>query len=423
MINFIHTADIHFGVENYGKIDPQTGIHTRLLDFEKALNFCIDYTIAQNADFFIFTGDAYKTANPSPTQQKLLMRCLLRLHAQKIPVIIIVGNHDHPLTFGKANSLDIFGNLPIDGFHVISKPQAINLQTKNGPVQIVGIPWPTRNTISISDQQRLKTSCEITDYIAQAVSQIIAHLAQKLDPQVPAVLGGHLTVSSGVFSGSEKRAIYGNDPVLLPSQLGISPFDYVALGHLHRYQDLNAGSHPAIVYAGSIERVDFGERKEEKGFCHVTIHDKQNTTHQFIKTPTRPFIQIDIILKPIDQFDIGISNHNHQTLQILNELKNYQLTDAIIKIKYELPASENDIVNLKTLQLACQDALYIVGILGIHKPTTRAMRTNMQSGSDLASMLSCYFNNKADLKNHSKRLTNLALELAQNLQDDQQEEG
>lgn len=422
MINFIHTADIHFGVENYGKIDPATGIHTRLLDFEKALNFCIDYTIAQNADFFIFTGDAYKTANPSPTQQKLLMRCLLRLYAHQIPVIIIVGNHDHPLSFGKANSLDIFGNLPIDGFHVISKPQILNLITKSGPVQIVGIPWPTRNTITINDQQIFKTATEITDYIADMVSKLIAHFASQLDHNLPAVLGGHLTVSSGIFSGSEKRAIYGTDPVLLPSQLGIAPFDYVALGHLHRYQDLNATSHPAIVYAGSIERVDFGERKEEKGFCHVTIQNKQNTTHQFIKTPTRPFIQIEVILKPVTEFDVGNSHHNHQTLQILNELKKHDLVGAVIKIKYELPPSESDIINLKTLQLACSDAMYVVSIIGVHQPQARAVRTSMKNEHDLPTMLKHYFNHKPNLKNNSEKLTNLALELAQSLQEHELEE-
>ena len=70
MIRFIHTADIHFGMENYGKIDPKTGVHTRLLDFNKALTFCIDYAIEQKVDFFLFSGDAYKTAHPSPTQQK-----------------------------------------------------------------------------------------------------------------------------------------------------------------------------------------------------------------------------------------------------------------------------------------------------------------------------------------------------------------
>jgi len=422
MINFIHTADIHFGVENYGKIDPKTGIHTRLLDFERALNFCIDYTIAQNADFFIFTGDAYKTANPSPTQQKLLMRCLFRLYKHNIPVIIIVGNHDHPLSFGKANSLDIFGNLPIDGFHVVSKPQIINLNTKNGPIQIVGIPWPTRNTVTLSDQQIFKSASDITDYIANMVGKLIAHFASQLDPNLPAILGGHLTVSSGIFSGSEKRAIYGTDPVLLPSQLAIAPFDYVALGHLHRYQDLNAGNHPAIVYAGSIERVDFGERKEDKGFCHVTITDKQHTSHQFIKTPTRPFIQIDLVLKSVDQVNTNGSHHNHQTLQILNELKKHALVGAVLKIKYELPEQETDIVNLKTLQLACSDAMHIVSIIGIHKPQTRAVRTSMKNSHDLPDMLKHYFNQKPELKTRADQLIDLALKLAQDLQQNECED-
>ncbi len=54
MITFIHTADIHFGMENYGKLDTKTGIHSRLLDFEKALNICVDRAIAERVDFFLF---------------------------------------------------------------------------------------------------------------------------------------------------------------------------------------------------------------------------------------------------------------------------------------------------------------------------------------------------------------------------------
>nr|MBA2307627.1 exonuclease subunit SbcD [Candidatus Dependentiae bacterium] len=100
MITFIHTADIHFGMENYGRIDPKTGIHSRLQDFEKALNFCIDVAIEQEVDFFLFSGDAYKTAHPTPTHQRLLMSCFLRLYKAGIPVVIVVGNHDNPLSFG-----------------------------------------------------------------------------------------------------------------------------------------------------------------------------------------------------------------------------------------------------------------------------------------------------------------------------------
>ena len=113
MIRFIHTADIHFGMENYGRVDPTTGIHSRLLDFEKALNFCIDFAIEEQVDFLLFAGDAYKTAHPTPTHQRLLMNCFLRLYKAGIPIVIIVGNHDHPLSFGKAHALEIFGQIPL----------------------------------------------------------------------------------------------------------------------------------------------------------------------------------------------------------------------------------------------------------------------------------------------------------------------
>ena len=259
MIRFVHTADIHFGMENYGKIDSATGIHTRLLDFARALNACIDSAIEKQVDFFLFSGDAYKTPHPSQTQQKMLFQCFLRLYKANIPIVIIIGNHDNPLSFGKANALDIFGELPLDGFHIIAKPTSFTLRTKNGPIQIVGIPWPTRNTVSITNKHLHKSAHEITEYISSAVAKIIRDLAQKLDPTIPAVLAGHLTVTNGIFSGSEKRAIYGTDPIFLPSQLAIEPFDYVALGHLHRYQNLNPKGYPAIIYSGSIERVDFGK--------------------------------------------------------------------------------------------------------------------------------------------------------------------
>ena len=272
MIQFIHTADIHFGMENYGKIDPKTGIHTRLLDFERALNFCIDRAIEKKIDFFLFSGDAYKTANPTPTQQRLLLKCFLRLYKANIPVVIVVGNHDHPISFGKANALDIFGELPVDGFHVITKPTKLTLQTKHGPVNIVGIPWPTRNTIALSEKYIFQTAQQLTEHIADSVAKIIEKFAQELDPTVPAVLASHLTVSNGIFSGSEKRAVYGNDPVLLPSQLTIAPFDYVALGHLHRYQNLNPNGYPALVYSGSIERVKFQSTSSVWGYFSVGVN-------------------------------------------------------------------------------------------------------------------------------------------------------
>jgi len=407
MITFIHTADIHFGIENYGKIDPQTGIHSRLLDFQHAFNFCIDTAIKKEVDFFLFCGDAYKTTNPTPTQQKLLFNCFLKLYKANIPVVIVIGNHDNPVSFGKAHSLDVFSELPIDGFHVISKPNILNLKTKNGPIQIVGIPWPARNNITLSDAHKVKSYKDITNYIGKAVGNIINDFAQKLDPKIPSILAAHLTVSSGLFSGSEKRAIYGNDPVLLPSQLAIKPFDYVALGHLHRYQNLNKNGYPAIIYPGSVERIDFGERKEDKGFCLVKTDPSlptasssfHRTSHEFIKTPTRTFIQLDIKLKA----------HKDQTTQIIEELEKHNIEDAILKILYHVPELEKDKVDLQIIQQTCAKAMHIVGIIPIRKNIVRERRTDLKVSMDFSKLLGAYLDTKPELKNRKQDLIEKAL--------------
>lgn len=409
MIRFVHTADIHFGMENYGRIDPKTGIHSRLLDFKKALNFCIDKTIEYKVDFFLFSGDAYKTSTPSPTQQKLLFQCFLRLYEHQIPVVIVVGNHDNPVSFGKAHSLDIFNELPLDGFHVIAKPKTITLTTKNGPIQIVGIPWPTRNTIALNNTHSFKDAQEITQYISKAVAHIIKKSAQALDPELPAVLAAHLTVSSGIFSGSEKRAIYGSDPILLPSDLAIAPFDYVALGHLHRFQNLNPHGFPPLIYSGSIERIDFGERKEEKGFCLVALEHKGKTNYEFIKVPTRPFIQIEVELK----------RGENQTEQIIHALNTHNLEDAIIKIIYHVPSAEQDHVDLKKIHRTCSKAWYIAGIIPVRKPTQRRPRTAMKVEMGFKELLNTYFTSKHEPEENKKELIEKALKL--NEESDQKE--
>ena len=402
MVRFIHTADIHFGMENYGRIDSKRGIHSRLIDFEKALNFCIDFAIEKEVDFFLFSGDAYKTANPTPTHQRLLMACLLRLYKANIPVVIVIGNHDNPLSFGKAHALDIFGQIPLEGFHVIGKPIALRLETKSGPVQIVGIPWPTRNTIALSNEHMHVSATEITEYISTGVTKIIASLAAGLDDSLPAVLAGHLTVSSGIFSGSEKRAVYGTDPMFLPSQLGINPFDYVALGHLHRFQNVNGTNLPPIVYSGSIERVDFGERKEDKGFCYVTIHEKEMTTYEFIKTPTRPFIQIEA----------HIHDPENQTEQVIQEIEKHNLEDAIIKILYHVPAHTKDRVDLSKIQKACSAAWYIVGVFPVRPIETRERRAALKVDMDVKHLLTAYFDTKPEYASQKKELIDKALTLS-----------
>lgn len=377
MIKVLHTADVHIGVENYGRIDNSTGLHSRLLDFAKTLNFCIDKAIDEDVDLFILAGDAYKTAVPTPTHQKILFNALLRLQVAGIQVVIVVGNHDHPVSFGRAHALDIYSDLPMDGFYVFSKPEIKNILTKRGIVQVVGIPWPSRQNLVAKSDLRYKEFDKVTTHISCSVAEIIKNLASQLDQSLPAVLTGHLTVNNGVFSGSEKRAVFGNDPLFTPGELAIAPFNYVALGHLHRYQSLNLKGQTPVVYSGSLDRIDFGEVRDSKGFVIVeidTIKETEKLIHRFanvnfIQTPVREMVVINVFLEK--------ESSDPFTKQILAEIKKYDLVGSIVKLFYHIPSGAVDTVDLGLINKALEDAWFIVGVIPvvIQQQSSRNQRT------------------------------------------------
>ncbi|CAF1663784.1 unnamed protein product, partial [Didymodactylos carnosus] len=151
----------------------------------------------------------------------------------------------------------------------------------------------------------------------------------------------------------------------------------------------------------SIERVDFGERKEEKGFCYVTIENKDKTHFQFIKTPTRPFIQIEVQLKDLES----------QTDQMIKEIAKYNISGAILKIIYYLPPEKKDRIDIAAIQQACSAAWYIVGIIPIRTHATREGRLSLKVDMDLEKLLDCYFTTKPEYRNDKTRLIKKALML------------
>lgn len=388
MISFVHTADVHFGVENYGKTDSQTGINTRLSDFKSNMDKVVRAAIDARVDFFVLCGDAYKTAHPTPTQQKLLMECLFKLYKAGIHVVIVVGNHDHPISFGRAHALDVFSGLPVDGFHVFSKPGSIKIQTKNGPVQVVGIPWPTRNNLLTMEEYRYKDGEEIVQIISNKVAGIVKGLAEKLDPSIPAILASHLTVTTGVFSGSEKRAIIGSDPMLMPSQLAIEPFNYIALGHLHRHQDLSEGGQIPIVYSGSIEAIDFGEIRDKKGFCLVNIDTKRMDNGQFHRVCENTFVPLSVRKMVELKVDVGIGLE--QTEKLAKAIEAEDIDGAIVKISYHLPAGAADCVDLSRIQDCLKAASHVVCVKPVKPEQARRARINVESCQDVPTLLKRY---------------------------------
>ena len=177
-MRFLHIADIHLGMENYGRIDPSTGLHTRLKDFIKCFSYAIDIALEEKVDLVIFTGDAYKNSNPNPTHQREFARQIYRLSEAEIPVIMINGNHDNPVSFGRATSLDIFDTLNVSGVKVVTEPEMLNIETKAGPVQVFGLPWPTKNLFLTKEEYKDFTDEEITKEIQKRESKRLRNMPE-----------------------------------------------------------------------------------------------------------------------------------------------------------------------------------------------------------------------------------------------------
>ena len=144
-LRLLHLADIHFGMENYGRLDAATGLNRRLLDFARSTNLAIDHALEHDVHLAIFAGDIYKHRDPAPSWQREFAACVRRLTNAQVPVVILVGNHDQPNTLGKANAVEIFDTLGLPGVTVISKPVIHTLQTTVGPVQVAGLPYISRS--------------------------------------------------------------------------------------------------------------------------------------------------------------------------------------------------------------------------------------------------------------------------------------
>jgi exonuclease SbcD len=349
-INVLHFADIHIGMENYGHIDSSTGINSRVLDFLRRFDEVIDYGLSHDVDLVIFAGDAFKTRDPSPTLQREFARRVKRFVDAQVPVVMLVGNHDLPAMEKKASSIDIYRTLGVPNVIIGWAEDVFVIETKRGKVQVATAPYPMRNRLFTQAEHRGKSIEELDKTLQEIVGENIRAMAEQLDPTLPSILTGHFTVSGATY-GSERSVMIGRDVAVLKSVLSDGPWDYVALGHIHKHQDLNAGRYPALVYPGSLERIDFGEEKEAKGFCWVEL-EQGSTTWQFVEVNARPFVTINLDVREEDD----------PTLAAQGALAQVDVTDAIVRVNVRLRPEQDASLREKDLRAAVHDADYIAAI-------------------------------------------------------------
>ena len=408
-MRIVHFSDLHIGVENYGRLDPTTGLSTRMGDFLAALDELVEYSLGNDVDLVLFAGDAFKSREPKQTQQREFAKRIAKLTNGGVQVFLLVGNHDLPYALAQATAIEIYQTLEVQNVVVADRVGTWRIGTKSGPVQVVGLPWPRRSVLLTRDMIKNLTFDQINDRMQDLLTDLLRKEADSLDPSVPAVLAAHVTVAQATV-GSERSMMIGNDHVLLLSNVALPQFEYVALGHIHKTQVL--AESPPVVYSGSMQRVDFSEEKDPKGFYIVDVdtgrpQGSRVTEYWFQPVQARPFLTIDV--------DIATDDPD-PTSTIVRRIQDSAITDAVVRLRIKVTAELEAMIIDSEIRKALAPAHFVASI-GREVDRTRTFRLEGRAIDGMTSLdaLKAYLDASAEDRGWSGAQVNEMLELGREL--------
>lgn len=254
-VRFLHTADWHVGKPLRGR--------SRLEEFAAALDEIVRIARDARVDAVLLAGDVFDSPAPPAEAEKLVYDFLARLLPERIACVVIAGNHDHPRRLAALAQL-------LEGLriHVRAdvRPAAeggvVIVPSRDGreEAKVAVLPFVAERKV-VDACRLLGAEHEWYEEYARRLEQVLQLLTAGFTPQTVNLVLGHVLISGARVGTGERPLhlgeIYGVNAQQLPSNA-----QYIALGHLHRPQEIVAPSR--TFYAGSIIELDFGEKEQQK---------------------------------------------------------------------------------------------------------------------------------------------------------------
>lgn len=377
-MRILHLADLHIGVENYGHFDASQGMHTRLMDFLARLDEAIDIGIEAGVELVLIAGDMFKNRDPQTRHQREFANRIRRLHQANIPVLMIIGNHDTAAGRDTANSVSVYEGLQYPGVTIAKRLEVHRFRGRDSGVAVICVPWIMREIfLSNNDELRNASLSDQETVMIGGVERFIQQhvdILQQEDAQRPIIVTFHGTVS-GAVNGFERQLTLGKDLQLPQSVLTPTGVDYVALGHIHRHQVLR--QQPPIVYAGSIERIDFGEINEKHKGCVIVDFTGRTASWQFKPLTTRAMQLIDLDLTTMtDQITerVELAIERHKTLE-----------GAIVAVHLTLNPEQKSMLSMNRIRQKLEQAgvAHIARIVRITPAEKKAQEADVTHDADI----------------------------------------
>jgi len=257
-MRLLHTSDWHLGRTLHG---------LSLLDAQReAVESMVSEAIVREVDLFLVAGDVFDRAVPAIEALRILNDAVARLNQASIATVLIAGNHD------SGERLSTYSSVLRDGVWVVGDAGEIAtpivLHDEHGEVLVYSLPFLDPDLVrhELGGAEPLERSHDAV--MTRALELIAADQRARGNPRSIAI--GHAFVVAGEapeVSESERDLSIGGVQSVPASRFG-ETFDYVALGHLHRPQQVGS---PAVRYSGSLLRYSFSESGHGKSFLLIDI--------------------------------------------------------------------------------------------------------------------------------------------------------
>lgn len=261
-MKILHVSDTHLGFSAYRKATPD-GINQREMDIYRAFEQFIDYAIDEKPDLIIHAGDLFDSVRPNNRAITFAVNQIFRLTKKEIPVVIISGNHEHPKLKETGHIFSIFDNIEHTYPIYNGKYETLFFEIENKKIAVHAIPQCNSKKEYNYELKKLKPD-KTSDY--------------------------NILVSHGSVTGVQNFTMNEFNELIIPAKILSRNFDYIALGHFHRYTQLADNA----FYSGSTESLTFTDANDKKGFLELDVSDKK-IKPKFIEIETRPMVDV----KPI----------------------------------------------------------------------------------------------------------------------------
>lgn len=333
-MRILHTADWHLG-DRLGRIDRTDDLRRAV---ERVAQLCQDH----NVDVLLVAGDIFsELSRPDSLRGSIehLQHTFEKFLLDGGTILAVTGNHDNEtfcqtlqlvMTLAAPTSSKTGELHPPGRLYLATQPDLLRLQDKSGTtVQFLLMPYPMPvRYLRDEESQKFGSLQEKNKTLQDAYTKTLQELQthSRYDKNLPTVLAAHIHVQGAVlpnlFRLTEQESIIF-DEADLPVDL-----DYIALGHIHQPITIRGLSH--VRYSSSIDRLDLGERKDQKGVVLFDIGPNgREGEPEFLPLPATPIYTIDI----------------------------QDPAEELPKLRDDFPNAENDLVNLQFTYTAGKDNL------------------------------------------------------------------